>query len=110
MAIKSVGGGKSEKRNGFFGIVIIAIVVLGIVAVITWKQRDLKKELDSKQQQLDSYNEQIENEKAVTAELENEIKYRETDDYIKDEAREIFGLHEADEVIFEAKDLKGGEK
>lgn len=109
MAISKINGGKNSKRkSGFFGIAIIAVVALSIVALIFWKKLDLEKELEIKQQQLDGYNAQIETAHAKTAEIENEIKYRETDDYIKDEARDIFGLHESNEVIFEAKDLESG--
>ena len=32
--------------------------------------------------------------------LENEIAYRETDDYVKDQAKEIFGLRDPEDTIF----------
>ena len=75
MAISKINGGKNGKRkSGFFGIAIIAVVALSIVALIFWKKLDLEKELEIKQQQLDGYNAQIETAHAKTAEIENEIK------------------------------------
>ena len=32
--------------------------------------------------------------------INNEIKYRQTDDYIRDQARDTFGLRDEDETIF----------
>ncbi len=100
MAIREVKRKAPAKKRVGWGITLIAIIALAIIAIIMQKTRTLDDSLDSRKEILASYQTQIEEEKLRTTEIENEIRYRETDEYIKDEAREIFGLHDPNEVIF----------
>lgn len=101
---------KKKKRGGVLGTAIVAIIALVIVIMISFKIQESNKEIASKDQVLDSINSQIESAKADTAELENEVIYRETDDYLIEEINDLFGLYKPDEVIFEAKDLENENK
>ena len=71
-----------------------------ICGFVFWKTHQLgqeRKELDS---QLAQVQEQIDYENKQNQTIKNEIKYRQTDDYIEDQARDTFGLRDSDETIF----------
>jgi len=93
-------GKKITKKHGRLGLAVILIVVLLICGFIFWKTMLLKDEVDALNSEERSIQEDIEKAKRDQTAITNEIKYRQTDDYIEDQARDIFGLRNADETIF----------
>jgi len=83
-----------------WGLIIIFFVVLAICGFIYWKTCDLKNEVESRNQQVENIKSQIEDAKRENTSINYEIKYRHTDDYIEDQARDTFGLRDEDETIF----------
>ena len=79
---------------------VILIVVMLICLFVFWKTRQLGKEREELDRQLAQIQEQIYNENKQNQTIKNEIKYRQTDDYIEDQARDTFGLRDPDETIF----------
>ncbi len=92
--------GKVSKKSSKLGMAVILVVVFLICGFIYWKTRSLKSEVDSLNQQVENIETQIEDAKRENVAINNEIKYRQTDDYIKDQARDTFGLRDEDETIF----------
>lgn len=88
-----------RKKNGRVGIALIAIIALIICGVIIYKTMELNNTLDAKQTELAMINAKIEQAQQKTEDINNEIKYRHTYDYIEDEARDKLGLTYPDEVI-----------
>lgn len=91
---------KKFKKGSRFGLAIILIAVMLICGFVFWKTRMLEKDLDTLDQRLEQIKEEIENENRQNQSINNEIKYRQTDDYIEDQARDTFGLRDEDETIF----------
>lgn len=93
--------GKQSKRAGRVSIFIALAVALLIIGLLVYNiEYKGKPSANKLQEEIDSTNQKIEEAKREQINLENEIKYRETDDYIKEEAKEIFGLRDPDDTIF----------
>ena len=90
----------SRKRSSTkVGMIIIAVIVGFICILLGVKSVRLRETLEQKQSELAAVNSEISAAEDETLVIENEIKYRETDDYIEDQARESLGLRYPDEII-----------
>lgn len=87
------------RKKGRAGISIIAVIVLLICLLIIYKTNEYNRKLEGLESELASVNSRIDDAEAMTENIREEIKYRETDDYIEDQAREQLGLRYPDEII-----------
>ena len=92
--------GNQNKNKRRWGLAFILIAVMLICGFIYWKTILLERDLSEKNQQKAAIEKEIEEEKRRNQELNNEMRYRQTDDYIKDKAEDIIGLRDPDETIF----------
>lgn len=83
---------------------LIVIIVMFICLLIMVKTNTLSDSLEAKEARLAQINVEIARAGEETKDIQNEIKYRETDDYIEDQARESLGLRYPDEVILVPKE------
>lgn len=97
-----------KKKGGAVGIAFIGIVVLLICGLLIMKTRALEEELNEKQLELSSINMEIDREKSNTEDIENTIRYRQTDEYIEDQARDLLGLTYPDDIIIKPDTEKDG--
>ncbi|MCR5830481.1 MAG: septum formation initiator family protein [Lachnospiraceae bacterium] len=88
----------TKKKSSPLGLWIVALVVILICVFLIFKIKEVNDELESKQQQLIEYNKAIEQAQEKSLEMEEEIRFRSTDDYIEEAARDI-GLIDPDETI-----------
>ena len=93
-----------------WGLTVIVVVVLLLCGFIYWKTMSLKDEVEALNEKYESLQEDIEAAKRETIATENKIKYYQTDDYIEDQARDIFGLRDSDETIFKPEEEKTSDK
>ena len=89
----------SVKKYSKRGISIIIVIVLLIVALIAVKTNSLREELHQKETELAAIEQKIVVAGEETTAINNEIIYRQTDEYIEDRAREDLGLRYGDEII-----------
>jgi cell division protein DivIC len=95
---------KKNRLSNRMGILAISLIVLMLCVVISIKAVDLKDkqaELAAREAALE---EQIQEEEARTAEIEEEKVYRTTKQYIEQVAKEKLGLVYEDEIIFRSND------
>ena len=97
---------KRFKKKSRIGLTVILLIVLAICGFVFWKTYKLGIERESLQGQLAQIESQTEHEKRRNLDIINEIKYRNTDDYIEDQARDMFGLRSKDETIFKPGDVE----
>lgn len=83
---------------------IIVIIVMFICVLILVKTEKLTSDLNAKNDIIKQLDASIAAANEKTKTIENEIKYRETDDYIEDQAREALGLRYPDEIILVPKE------
>ena len=91
---------KNKKPNKRWGLFFILLAVMLICGFIYWKTILMEGDLNEKNQEKTIIEKQIEEEKRKNQELTDEMKYRQTDDYIKDKAKDAIGLRDPDETIF----------
>ncbi len=91
-------GKTARKKSSSLGLWIVAAVVLLLCLFLLYKTNQANKELEGKQQELIEYNNAIEEAHDKTREMEDEIRYRSTDEYIEEAARGI-GLIDPNETI-----------
>ena len=89
-----------KKGKKPWGLAFILIAVMLICGFIYWKTILLEDDLAEKNQQKASIEKEIEDEYRRNQELKDEAKYRQTDDYVKDKAKDIIGLRDPNETIF----------
>ena len=94
----------SNKKYSKRGISIIVVIVLLIVLLIAVRTNSLRRELDEKEKELTTLEQKIEEAREDTEAINNEIIYRQTDEYIEDRAREDLGLRHEDEIILKPKE------
>ena len=94
----------SNKKYSKRGISIIVVIVLLIVLLIAVRTNSLRQELDEKEKELTALEQKIEEAREDTEAINNEIIYRQTDEYIEDRAREDLGLRHEDEIILKPKE------
>ena len=95
---------KKKKNSGRWGLMIILIAAILICGFIIWKTMEIHDDKEAAEQVLSTIKENIEDVKRDNEHLEEEIKYRQTNDYIEDEARSKLGLVGADETHFKEGD------
>ncbi|MCR5685215.1 MAG: septum formation initiator family protein [Lachnospiraceae bacterium] len=88
-----------DRKYSKRGISIIVVIVLFLVGIIAFRTRTLKAELNSKEQELARIESGVTKAREETSDIQNEIIYRQTDEYIEDQARANLGLRYADEII-----------
>lgn len=86
------------KKSSVVSATIVIIVVLLIIAIFVVMQESLDAELEDKKTELAAINDKIEDAKNKTVDLQNEIEYRSTDEYIEEEARGL-GLIDPEDII-----------
>lgn len=92
---------KNKKKKARLGTVILtAVIALVLCGLLFWGTMSSNKKIEKLDEELTVTEQQISAEERRRTEIENEIKYRQTDDYIEDEARKIFGLRDPDDTIF----------
>ena len=82
-------------------MLLVMRVVLVMMLVVAFNNRELKQKLAGYQEREQSLAEQIEAEKERAKEIEEFKKYTETKKYIEDVAREKLGLVYEDEIIIQ---------
>lgn len=85
------------------GIGLVIIVVLLLIVFVASRIITLKREVDNKQAELAKINTEISAAEEERLDIENEIRYRETDEYLEDQAKEL-GLRYPDEMIIVPED------
>jgi len=91
-----------KEKKSSISLLIILIVVIMLCGFWIYKASLARDELDSKRTELAEYNRQIKEAQEKSIAMENEIRYRNTDEYIKEAARGI-GLIDPDETIITPK-------
>ncbi len=90
---------KKAKKSSRVAMSLIVIIVMLMCILFFVKTENLSNDYKAKEAQLAQINSEIAASKQKTEEIRNEIKYRETDDFIEDTAREALGLRYPDEII-----------
>ena len=88
---------KGYNRLGMLAIAFIVSLLLGSLMV---QSQNLKKRLAVYDARAASLEEEIENEKARTEEIDELKKYMQTDEYVEEIARERLGLVKDNEIVF----------
>lgn len=91
---------KKLKNSSRIGLAIILVAVMLICGFVFWKTEQLNKELDEKEYELQQIQEETSDAERENQAMLDEAKYKQTDDYVEDRARDIFGLRDEDDVIF----------
>lgn len=87
-----------KRRSDRWSVAIIVAIVTVILCIIGVRIKDLSGKLNDKRNELEMINKEIETAEEKTDDIRTELKYRETDNYIEDEARDL-GLRYPDEII-----------
>ena len=95
---------RRKGRSSRAAMGIIVIIVMFICVLILVKTEKLTSDLNAKNDMIKQLDASIAAANEKTKTIENEIKYRETDDYIEDQAREALGLRYPDEIILVPKE------
>ena len=93
----------SAKKKSPLWLWIIAAVVLMLCLFLIYKTAQANEDLDAKSNELMEYVDAIDAANKKTHEMEEEIRYRATDEYIEEAARDI-GLIDPDETIISPED------
>lgn len=91
-----------RKRRTKSGYGMIAIVVLLICGIVTFKRIGLNEERTAYAKQIDEVTKELSDEKQRTNDLEQQQAYMKTKKYIEEIAREKLGLVYKDEIIFKS--------
>lgn len=89
---------KAQKKAFSFTLCLFTIVVILLCIILIYKSVQANEELESKEAVLAEYNNAIIEASEKSREMEEEIRYRATDDYIEEAARDI-GLIDPNETI-----------
>lgn len=93
-----------KRRQNRFGMFLTGIVVFMLVVVVAVRSSDLKqKQLVYKEKEA-ALEQQIEEEKARTEEIEEYRKYTQTKKYVEEVAKDKLGLVYDGEIIFKEED------
>ncbi len=94
---------KRQKRSAILGMVFAMLVVVGL-GVLLWNG---KKNIEAKnveyEKQIKELQEQVDEEKQRTEELNEYKKYVQTKKFVEEIAKDKFGLIYPDEIIFKGK-------
>lgn len=90
-----------RKRNqNRFSMFLVSLVVLMIMVAVAARSMELQKKIDAKTREKQQLEEQIDDEKARSREIEEFGKEIQTKGYIEDIAREKLGLVYEGEILF----------
>ena len=94
---------KKNKKiaNDLMGMLGISLIVLLLIGSMVIQSRGLKESLAGYETRAEALNQQIEEEKARTEEIQNLKEYMLTDEYAEQVAREKLGLVKENEIIFQ---------
>ena len=93
-----------KKRQNRFGMFLVTTVVVMMLVVVAVKSIELRQKLALYQEKELILEEQIEEEKARTEEIEEYQKYTQTKKYIEEVAKDKLGLVNEGEIIFKDED------
>ena len=94
----------TNKKYSKRGISIIVVIVLLIVGLIAIRTNSLRQDLKDKENELTTLEQKIVEAREETDAINNEILYRQSEEYIEDRAREDLGLRHEDEIILKPKE------
>lgn len=89
-----------KNRQNRFGMLLVSLVVIMLLAVVAYKSRELVATRDEKFNRITELETQIEDEKKRSEEIAEQEKYMKTKKFVEDEAKSKFGLVYEDELIF----------
>lgn len=93
-----------KRRQNRFGVFLTGIVVLMLVVVVAVRSNDLKQKQALYAEKEAALEQQIEEEKARTEEIEEYRKYTQTKKYVEEVAKDKLGLVYDGEIIFKEDD------
>lgn len=93
-----------KRRQNRFGMVLTGIVVLMLVVVVAVRSNDLKQKQALYAEKEAILEQQIEEEKARSEEIEEYRKYTQTKKYVEEVAKDKLGLVYDGEIIFKEED------
>lgn len=93
-----------KRRQNRFGMVLTGIVVLMLVVVVAVRSNDLKQKQALYAEKEAVLEQQIEEEKARSEEIEEYRKYTQTKKYVEEVAKDKLGLVYDGEIIFKEED------
>lgn len=89
-----------RRRRKRTGLGVIAIMVLCICGVVSYKRIELSKEREKTAIKLVELNRMLDKEEETAKDLKSLKAYVQTNKYIEEMARELFGLVYEDEIVF----------
>lgn len=102
--MKKVINLRKKRKARRTGLSIIAIMVLLICVIVTFKRQELDKANAKSTSRIAELNKQIEEAKEDSEDIKDKKAYMQTKKYIEEMAREKLGLVYKDEIIFESED------
>lgn len=88
-------------------IAAILCVVLILLIVLTVEGHELQKRIDENDETRAALESGLEEEKARTESIESLREYMQSDEFVREEAREHLGLVDSDEVILKPEENAG---
>ena len=94
---------KNKKRiaNNYLGMAVISMVVLLLLAGLAMQSQNLRNRIAYYDAQAAELEQQIQDEKERTEEIDNRKEYMQTDEYAAEVARDRLGLVNDNETVFE---------
>jgi cell division protein FtsB len=102
--MKKVINLRRKRKARRTGLSIIAIMVLLICGIVTYKRLELDKANAKSVSRIEELNAQIEQAKEESEDIKEKKAYMQTKKYIEEMAREKLGLVYKDDIIFESED------
>ena len=92
---------KKKAKNNRPGMLVIAVTVLLFLGVFMVKSKNLESTLAVYNARAAALEQEIEEQKTRTEEIDQLKEYMQTDEYAEQVAREKFGLVKDNEIVFE---------
>ncbi|MDO4337944.1 MAG: septum formation initiator family protein [Eubacteriales bacterium] len=92
---------KIRRLNNGIGMIVIGCIVSILLAWLVMQSNSMEAQLAGYNAKAEALEEEIEQEKARTEEIDELKAYMETDEYVEDAARERLGLVKDNEIVFE---------
>lgn len=94
---------KSKKRiaNNYIGMAVISAVVLLLLGGLAMQSQSLRNRIAYYDAQAAELQQQIDDEKERTEEIDKRKEYMQTDEYAAEVARDRLGLVKSNETVFE---------
>jgi cell division protein DivIC len=102
--MKKVINLRKKRKARRTGLGIIAIMVLLICGIVTYKRQELDKANAKSASRIVELKKQMEEAKEESEDIKEKKAYMQTKKYIEEMAREKLGLVYKDEIIFESED------